>query len=74
MTGLNAASRTPAEVAGQPEIWQRLLADAPRTVRALPRPGAPVLCIGRGTSYYVGDSYARDVDRPQFLSRSVRLG
>jgi fructoselysine-6-P-deglycase FrlB-like protein len=64
---LNAASRTQEEVASQPEIWRRVLADAPRMVTSLPRPGTPVLFIGCGTSYYVGESYAR-------LRNSANLG
>src|SRR5690242_13771231 len=52
-------SRTAAEVASQPEIWQRVVAEAPRNVPGLPADGEPVLFIGCGTSYYVGESYAR---------------
>jgi fructoselysine-6-P-deglycase FrlB-like protein len=50
---------TAREIASQPDIWARVLADAPQLTPALPPAGQPVLFVGCGTSYYVGESYAR---------------
>jgi fructoselysine-6-P-deglycase FrlB-like protein len=50
---------TQREVASQPEIWCRVLAEAGKAAKVLPPSGAPVLVLGCGTSYYVGESYAR---------------
>lgn len=55
----HAPSVTASEVASQPEIWGRALGADPGTYAALPAPGTPVLVVGCGTSYYVGDAYAR---------------
>ncbi|MFT4083754.1 MAG: SIS domain-containing protein [Nocardioides sp.] len=52
-------SATRREIASQPEIWERVLAEAPEHSRLLPAPGEPVLFVGCGTSYYVGESYSR---------------
>ncbi|WP_436760616.1 SIS domain-containing protein [Streptosporangium sp. V21-05] len=53
------ARQTQAEVESQPEIWQRVLDVAPSLRGDLPEPGANVLAVGCGTSYYILDSYAR---------------
>jgi fructoselysine-6-P-deglycase FrlB-like protein len=50
---------TSREVMSQPEIWSRVIAEAPVTSPVLPAAGEKVLVVGCGTSYYVGDSYAR---------------
>lgn len=52
-------SVTRAEVYSQPDTWARVLAEAPTTVPLLPAAGVPVLFVGCGTSYYVGEAYAR---------------
>ncbi|BEP14760.1 SIS domain-containing protein [Acidothermaceae bacterium B102] len=52
-------SQTQVEVESQPDIWARVIAEAPVTTPLLPTAGEPVLFIGCGTSYYVGESYAR---------------
>lgn len=50
---------TAREIASQPEIWARVLTDAPALTPGLPAAGEPVLFVGCGTSYYVGEVYAR---------------
>lgn len=50
---------TQAEVASQPDIWTRVLAEAGDTTPLLPAAGEPVLFVGCGTSYYIGEAYAR---------------
>jgi fructoselysine-6-P-deglycase FrlB-like protein len=58
--GLEAPdSLTRAEVQSQPEIWTQVLAAAAELGKPLPRSGVPVLFIGCGTSFYIGESYAR---------------
>jgi glucosamine--fructose-6-phosphate aminotransferase (isomerizing) len=52
-------SQTWAEVVSQPEIWAQLLDRADELIAPLPKAGEPVLFVGCGTSYYVGESYAR---------------
>ena len=52
-------SRTHDEVESQPSVWQRVLDEASRTTPLLPAAGTPVLFVGCGTSYYIGESYAR---------------
>ena len=52
-------SATERELFSQPEIWSRVLADSSRNTAILPAPGRPVLFVGCGTSYYIGESYAR---------------
>lgn len=54
-----AGEITAREVMSQPEIWARVIAEAPGTTPVLPGPGEKVLVVGCGTSYYVGDSYAK---------------
>lgn len=51
------AFHTLAEVASQPDIWRRVLAD-PAAPGRLPPMGERVLLLGCGTSYYIGESYA----------------
>lgn len=51
-------SVTRAEVYSQPQTWARVLAEAATTVPLLPAAGAPVLFVGCGTSYYVGEAYS----------------
>ena len=52
-------SLTRAEVESQPDIWAQVLAAAADLSRPLPEVGVPVLFVGCGTSYYIGESYAR---------------
>jgi fructoselysine-6-P-deglycase FrlB-like protein len=61
LTDLSAErpSATRTEVFSQPEIWARVLAGMPATNAELPPAGDPVLFVGCGTSYYVGEAYAR---------------
>ena len=56
---LISPSATERETFSQPDIWARVLAEADRHVELLPKRGEPVLFIGCGTSYYVGESYSR---------------
>ena len=53
------ATKTRDEVESQPDIWARVIAEAASSASLLPATGAPVLFVGCGTSYYIGDSYAR---------------
>lgn len=50
---------TRSEVESQPEIWARVLSEASALIKPLPQVGEPVLFVGCGTSYYVGEAYAR---------------
>jgi fructoselysine-6-P-deglycase FrlB-like protein len=54
-----AGVQTRAEIASQPEMWARVIAEAPKTSPQLPTAGEPVLILGCGTSWFIGDSYAR---------------
>lgn len=54
-----AASVTSAEIATQPELWDRACALAGTTAGLLPRQGESAVAIGCGTSHYIGDSWAR---------------
>src|SRR4051794_10732769 len=54
-----AASITRAELATQPEMWRRAAATSAEDLSRLPSAGDPVLVLGCGTSYYVGEAYAR---------------
>jgi glutamine---fructose-6-phosphate transaminase (isomerizing) len=59
VTDSRPASRTTrAEIASQPDCWQRALELAEAGVAGLPAPGERVLVMGCGTSYYVGAAYA----------------
>lgn len=50
---------TERELFSQPEIWERVIGDTAVNAEVLPKAGEPVLFIGCGTSYYIGESYAR---------------
>lgn len=54
-----AASQTRREVESQPEVWERVLAEAAQLTAPLPAAQVPVLFVGCGTSYYIGESFAR---------------
>lgn len=56
---LDQPSLTRDEVYSQPEIWSRVIAESERTASILPAAGTPVLFVGCGTSYYIGEAYAR---------------
>lgn len=51
------ASNTLREIATQPQMWRQAIAHA-QAGTALPPDGTPVLFIGCGTSYYIGQAYA----------------
>jgi fructoselysine-6-P-deglycase FrlB-like protein len=52
-------SQTLVEVESQPEVWMRVLAGSADSSARLPQRGQPVLLVGCGTSYYIGESYQR---------------
>src|ERR1700712_1052361 len=52
-------SATQRELFSQPDIWTRVIAESAEHLAVLPRAGEPVLFVGCGTSYYIGESYAR---------------
>jgi len=58
MTSAVDDSVTAAEVRSQPDIWSQVLAKAPALAADFPGIGTPVLFVGCGTSYYVGEAYA----------------
>lgn len=47
------------ETASQPDVWARVIAQSASSNPLLPAAGEPVLFLGCGTSYYIGESYAR---------------
>jgi glutamine---fructose-6-phosphate transaminase (isomerizing) len=49
---------TAREVASQPELWQRGIARRDEAARVLNRPGARMLILGCGTSWFVAQSLA----------------
>jgi fructoselysine-6-P-deglycase FrlB-like protein len=49
---------TVREIASQPEMWSRAITDPDLPVGLLPADGEPVLVIGCGTSFYIGDAWA----------------
>lgn len=49
---------TATEIASQPSVWSRALDLPTSTTGMLPAAGEPVLVLGCGTSYYMGDAYA----------------
>jgi fructoselysine-6-P-deglycase FrlB-like protein len=53
------AALTLAELATQPEMWRRAAATPDADLARLPGPGERVLALGCGTSYYIGEAYAR---------------
>jgi fructoselysine-6-P-deglycase FrlB-like protein len=59
MTASGIGTRTLAEIATQPDMWRRAAKVEAELDGALPQPGEPVLVLGCGTSYYVGEAYAR---------------
>ncbi len=50
---------TTAEFRTQPEMWRRAAATSVDELGLLPRPGERVLVLGCGTSFYIGEAYAR---------------
>ena len=56
---ITATSATERELYSQPDIWARVLSEADRCREVLPSSGEPVLFLGCGTSYYMGEAYAR---------------
>lgn len=52
------AVETQREIASQPQMWRRAIAQAAAGT-ALPVNGAPVLFVGCGTSYHIGQAYGR---------------
>ena len=51
-------SLTADEIATQPELWRRAIADSARGAELLGAPGEKVLVIGCGTSAFVAESFA----------------
>ena len=51
-------TRTVEEIHTQPDCWQRAVTVAGSESATLPRPGARVLVLGCGTSYYMAQAYA----------------
>jgi fructoselysine-6-P-deglycase FrlB-like protein len=51
-------SHVTAEIASQPDCWQRALDLATQNLPGLPLPGERVAVVGCGTSYYMAQSYA----------------
>ncbi|GLI26481.1 hypothetical protein ARHIZOSPH14_07230 [Agromyces rhizosphaerae] len=49
---------TEQELTSQPEMWTRAAELPVDQLGLLPAPGEPVLLVGCGTSYYIGDAYA----------------
>jgi fructoselysine-6-P-deglycase FrlB-like protein len=58
-TTADLGARTRAEIASQPEVWARVIAESGTTSPLLPEPGTPVLILGCGTSWFIGQSYSR---------------
>ena len=54
-----AGRATSREISSQPDIWGRVLAETGATLPLLPKRGESVLFLGCGTSYYIGEAYAR---------------
>jgi glutamine---fructose-6-phosphate transaminase (isomerizing) len=52
-------AHTLAELASQPSMWRRAAATAADQIALLPGHGEAALVLGCGTSYYVGEAYAR---------------
>ncbi|MET3804114.1 fructoselysine-6-P-deglycase FrlB-like protein [Nakamurella sp. UYEF19] len=50
---------TERELFSQPDIWLRVISESAAHAVILPKAGVPVLFVGCGTSYYIGESYAR---------------
>ena len=52
-----AAMHATTEIFSQPEMWRRAIRHAAGEL-ALPAHGVPILVLGCGTSYYIGEAYA----------------
>lgn len=50
---------TEDEIASQPAMWSRALNDPGLGVELLPAAPTPVLVVGCGTSYYIGEAWAK---------------
>lgn len=61
------ASITRSELATQPQMWRQADHTSAADLARLPRPGESALVLGCGTSYYIGEAYAR-------LRRAAGLG
>ena len=48
-----------SEIESQPEVWEQVLAEPAALLNTLPGPNDDVVVVGCGTSYYVGEAYAR---------------
>lgn len=59
VTGTSPGALTRAEIASQPELWERAAGLGASGLTVLPGPGDAVVVVGCGTSYYIGDSYAQ---------------
>ncbi|MDT4975089.1 MAG: hypothetical protein QOG98_847 [Pseudonocardiales bacterium] len=57
MNATPAAQAAMREIFSQPEMWRQAIAQAAAGA-PLPEHGAPVLFLGCGTSYYIGEAYA----------------
>jgi fructoselysine-6-P-deglycase FrlB-like protein len=55
---MTTSTLTLAEIASQPETWERAIAQGSSPVDGLPAAGERVLVLGCGTSYYVARAYA----------------
>lgn len=58
-TSTARSARTLEEIFSQPDVWSRAISDASVGLHVLPEAGEKVLVLGCGTSYYMGDSWAR---------------
>jgi fructoselysine-6-P-deglycase FrlB-like protein len=58
-----SATVTERELCSQPEMWERVLAEPQRTFDLLPDPDERLAVLGCGTSYYIGEAYARVRER-----------
>lgn len=60
-TGANSGPgrATLAELATQPDSWRRAAATPADQLALLPQPGERAIVLGCGTSYYIGEAYAR---------------
>jgi CRISPR-associated protein Cas5a/b/c len=50
---------TLTEIATQPAMWRRAATTSAEQLAMLPQPGEHALVLGCGTSYYIGEAYAR---------------
>jgi fructoselysine-6-P-deglycase FrlB-like protein len=60
-----------AEIASQPDVWERVLREPAARLQFLPGAGQAVAVVGCGTSYYIGDAYARLRERLGSASRAA---